>query len=151
MTALVLAIVRLGIVVILAESLYYLGARAEITRFLWSRYPRWLDKFMACAACVGTWYGSTLTLGTGFGLGWDFPGLPGTAWHTSVVVGLITLFTTPILAKHHIAALLELEVDAALASPGGSADPATPRERDAPLPLPLPAPDPTVPHKVPKP
>jgi hypothetical protein len=41
---------------------YYLFARAEITRFLWSRYPSWLDKLARCPACSGTWIG--LALGT---------------------------------------------------------------------------------------
>lgn len=157
MTALVLSIVRLGIVMILAESLYYLGARAEITRFLWSRYPRLLDRFMTCAACVGTWYGSLLALGAGFGLGWDFPGLPGDVWYTSGVVGLLALFTTPILARAHIHALIDLEVGE---TPALEPTPETPAPRPppapaaiSPLPPPLPAPDPTptLPHRTTKP
>lgn len=35
----------------LTTALYYLGARAMITKFIWSRYPKWLDKFMLCSAC----------------------------------------------------------------------------------------------------
>lgn len=40
---------------------YYLFARAEITRWLWSRYPRWLDSLARCAACTGFWLGLFLS------------------------------------------------------------------------------------------
>lgn len=46
-------------------ALFYLGSRATITSWLWSRYPRWLASFMDCAACSGFWYGLILALTVG--------------------------------------------------------------------------------------
>jgi len=40
---------------------YYLFARAEITRWAWSRYPRFLDRTARCAACSGWWLGAALS------------------------------------------------------------------------------------------
>lgn len=37
--------------------LYYLGARAELTRWLWSRYPKWIDALAMCPRCSGWWIG----------------------------------------------------------------------------------------------
>lgn len=45
---------------VLATTFYYLGARASITQFLWSRYPKSFDKFMDCPACSGFWYGAAI-------------------------------------------------------------------------------------------
>jgi hypothetical protein len=42
---------------LLTPSLFYLGSRAVITSWLWSRYPPKLAKFMDCSACSGFWYG----------------------------------------------------------------------------------------------
>ncbi len=41
----------------LSASLHWVLARAEITRFAWSRAPRWLDKLLRCPACSGWWLG----------------------------------------------------------------------------------------------
>jgi hypothetical protein len=40
---------------------HYLLARAEITRWLWSRFPPWFDRWASCAACSGTWIGAALS------------------------------------------------------------------------------------------
>jgi hypothetical protein len=90
---------------ILATSLYMLGSRDKITVALWSRYPAWLDSFMTCAACSGTWYGAALAVvGAGFNL--PFLGLPGPHLGTIIVVALYTKVLTPIIAAKHVAALL---------------------------------------------
>ncbi len=47
---------------VLSASLHWILARAEITRFAWSRAPRWLDKLLRCPACSGWWLGLGLGL-----------------------------------------------------------------------------------------
>jgi hypothetical protein len=42
---------------LLTCTLWYLGTRAVITSWLWSRYPPRLARFMDCSACAGFWYG----------------------------------------------------------------------------------------------
>lgn len=51
----------------LVTFLYYIGARAEVTRFAWERYPDRLDKLARCPACSGFW------IGLAVGARWDFP------------------------------------------------------------------------------
>lgn len=102
---LLLSIATAVIYPVLSTSLYMLGARDLITAPLWRSYPPWLDKFMTCAACSGTWYGAGLAvLGAGFNL--PFFGLPGYHIGTVVVVALYTKVLTPIIAQSHIAALM---------------------------------------------
>jgi len=81
---------------LLSSALFYLGSRALVTRWLWSRYPAWLVGFMDCAACTGFWYGffAALTLGRHEGLA--VLGLAADAWLTPPIVGLCTLVLTPI-------------------------------------------------------
>ncbi len=45
---------------LLTTAIYFLLARAEITRFLWSRYPKSWDKLVLCPACSGWWIGCVL-------------------------------------------------------------------------------------------
>lgn len=94
---------------VLSAALYYLGCRAQITAWLWSRYPPRLDRFMLCAACSGTWFGFALAAGLGYPLKIPFAGLTGAAWYTPFIVGGVTLWTTPLLAVVHIKALEVLE------------------------------------------
>ena len=92
---------------LLTTAFYYLGARATITRVIWSRYPSWLDYYTMCAACSGFAYG----LGVGsFGWKWNlsFLGLPGQSVSTVIVIGLCSMIWTPIIANKHIKALLEV-------------------------------------------
>jgi len=81
---------------ILCAAAYYLLARALITKWLWSRYPGWLDKLAMCASCSGFWLG----LGCG-ALGWwlDLPllGLDPAHWFTVVAAGAVGLVTTPLV------------------------------------------------------
>ncbi|KKL70339.1 hypothetical protein LCGC14_2105920 [marine sediment metagenome] len=80
---------------------YYLLWRAEITRWLWSRYPFHVERLIGCAACSGTWYG--------FGLGWVGRELnmsvlgvtPNATVPYLAVCALIGLVWTPILAYLH--------------------------------------------------
>lgn len=88
---------------------YYIGARAKITEWLWSRYPAWLDYWMVCPACIGFWYG----LGCGFlGAYYDWPlfGLDPDHWLTVLIAGAIGTVWTPIIAYAHTKAWTELSV-----------------------------------------
>lgn len=84
----------LGIYALLTSSAFYLGSRAVITRALWSRYPRRLAAFMDCAACSGFWYGLGFALLLRDKLSQPFgAGIP-----SSILVGLCSIITTPIVA-----------------------------------------------------
>ncbi len=87
---------------VLTTGLYYLASRAEITRWLWSRYPKSLNYWTLCAACSGFWYG----LAAAGGLGWtlDLPllGLPGRTWYAVAVGGVVGMVGTPILAYYMV-------------------------------------------------
>jgi hypothetical protein len=50
---------------IFASTMFYLGSRATVTRWLWSRYPKRFAEFMDCPACAGFWYGWFLALTIG--------------------------------------------------------------------------------------
>jgi hypothetical protein len=90
---------------LIASALYYLGSRAKITEFLWSRYPPAFDKFMMCAACTGFWLG----LGLAFLIGWwheiPFLLLPGRFWLTPIIVAITSVVLTPLFAAAHLRAL----------------------------------------------
>ena len=89
---------------LLTTAAYYLGARALVTRFLWSRYPVWLDSFMLCSACSGFWYG----LGAGiYGrfYGVDFLGLPARDLSTPLVIAFCSTVWTPLVSALHATAL----------------------------------------------
>ncbi len=90
---------------LLTAALYYLGARALVTKWLWSRYPKKLDDFMNCAACSGFWYGVTVGL-VGHAAGVPFLG--STAWSVVVVIGLASVIWTPVVANLHDRAIAQL-------------------------------------------
>lgn len=73
-----------ALILILPVAFYYLGSRAVITRWLWSRYPARFARFMDCAACSGFWYGAAVAAGL------KIP------WENLFIAGLVTLVTTPI-------------------------------------------------------
>lgn len=87
---------------ILAAVLYYLGAQAQLSYSLWSRYPSWLDAWAQCPACSGAWYGAIIALVFGQIFHWPFAGLAGETWYTPILVGLVCCYTTPPLAFLHI-------------------------------------------------
>jgi len=95
---------------LLTTATYYLLARAMITKWLWSRYPAWLEYYTLCAACSGFLYGVAVAFAIGWTQNWPFLGLEGRFWGTPIVVGLGSLVWTPILADFHIRALLQLGV-----------------------------------------
>jgi uncharacterized membrane protein len=81
------------VIAIVGAATFYLGHRALITRWLWSRYPAWLDRFMGCAACLGTWVG--LACGGGFVAdGRDLLGIAG--WPVVLFSGAVGLVLTPV-------------------------------------------------------
>lgn len=99
----------------LTTCAFYLGSEAEITKFLWSRYPGssyqnllgydvGFSAFMRCPACVGFWWGVLLGL---FGAYHRVPfmGLPGRWWVTVLFTGLSSVVWTPLLAHLHRKAL----------------------------------------------
>jgi hypothetical protein len=97
---------------LLTTALYYLFARAMITKPLWSRYPPWLDYYTMCAACSGFAYGVVVALAIGWTQDIPFLGLPGRFWVTPVVVGLGSIVWTPILGDFHVRALQNLGITA---------------------------------------
>lgn len=84
---------------LICAALFYLGSRAVITSWLWSRYPQPLAKFLDCAACAGTWYGAGVAAFGGLVLDLDFLTLDGQAPTTWVIVGLCAMIWTPIVAS----------------------------------------------------
>lgn len=79
---------------LLSAAMFYLGSRAVITSFLWSRYPRRFASFMDCAACTGFWWGVSFACYFRF----DVLGLDGRAETTPIFVGLCSIVLTPIAA-----------------------------------------------------
>lgn len=104
------SILTLVLYAFLTTAMYYLGARAVVTSWLWSRYPGWLDKFMLCSACSGFWYGIGVA-GIGWALNLEFLSLPGRHWLTVVAVGLCSMIWTPIFARWHIDAIASTAVE----------------------------------------
>lgn len=93
--------------VTLCTAMYYLLARAKITEWLWSRYPPFLDYWLMCAACAGTWYG----LGCGaLGARLDLPlfGLDPDHWLSFVAAGALGMVWTPIVSWVMVKAWTEL-------------------------------------------
>lgn len=95
---------------LLTTAVYYLLAKAMITRWLWSRYPTWLDYYTSCAACSGFLYGGAVGLSIGWTLDLPFLGLDGRFWITPIAIALGSTVWTPILANLHVQALLTLGV-----------------------------------------
>ncbi len=79
-------------IVILGTVLWYLVSQAEITTFLWSRYPRWFDDWASCPACSGTWFTALVALVL------DVPVLDYAArsWQALVLAGLWGCFWVPV-------------------------------------------------------
>ena len=94
---------------LLTTALFYLGARAQITQPLWSRYPTKLDAFMSCASCSGFWYG--LTVAAAIGIPTKTPFLGATAWWTIPLVGVCSIVWTAWLAALHEKALHSLTIE----------------------------------------
>jgi hypothetical protein len=89
---------------LLTTAMFYLGSRAVVTRWLWSRYPSKLAHFMDCAACSGAWYGLIIgyvaqLLHNGAGQTLQPPGLLSLSEpYSPIVVALCSMVWTPIVA-----------------------------------------------------
>lgn len=95
---------------LLTTAVYYLLAKAMITRWLWSRYPAWLDYYTSCAACSGFLYGGVIAFAIGWPLNLSLLGIPGRSWIAPTIAAFGSLVWTPILANLHIQALLALGI-----------------------------------------
>ena len=83
---------------LISAALFYLGNRALITRWLWSRYPSWLTHLTDCAACTGFWWGMLLSLTCGRRWQISYLGLDPSSYLTPVLTGLCSLTLTPMVA-----------------------------------------------------
>lgn len=83
---------------LLTTSMFYLGARAIITSWLWSRYPKFIAKWADCSTCSGFWYGALIGYIGGYGFGLPFLSLPGAYPPTVAAVALCAMTWTPIVA-----------------------------------------------------
>lgn len=83
------------ILALLTTSAFYLGSRAVVTEFLWSRYPVRFARFMDCAACSGFWYG--LIAGAALGPTMELPPTLNLVYGP-VLIGLCSIVWTPIVA-----------------------------------------------------
>lgn len=92
---------------LISAALFYLAGRASITRFLWSRYPKWLEAWALCASCSGAWFGAACGA-FGYWKELEFLGLAGRDPVTIVVVTLVMIITTPPLAYIQLVCLESL-------------------------------------------
>ncbi len=81
-----------------STALFYLGSRATITSWLWSRYPPLIARFLDCSACSGTWYGFFLAATIGRYYGLNVFMFDSQAWTTPIFVGIFTMVLTPMVA-----------------------------------------------------
>lgn len=95
---------------LLTTAAYYLLARAQISKFIWSRYPARLDRFMSCASCTGFWYGLALSATLGRELELPLMSIPADSPYLPFVVGSCAIIWTPIVSWLHLAALERLTV-----------------------------------------
>lgn len=93
------------LVALCSTALYYLGSRAKITSWLWSRYPAWLAGFMDCAACSGFWYGFGLAFAFDVHLA-EIREVP--QFVVAIIIGLCSIVWTPLLASLHDFALYRM-------------------------------------------
>lgn len=89
---------------VLAAVLWHLGALATLTYKIRTLYPPWLESWMSCPACSGTWMGAGVTLV----LGERFLGFEGRTLPALVLAGLWCTFWVPLLAWVHTKALATL-------------------------------------------
>lgn len=80
---------QLTIFGLLLASIHWLVARAEITRWFWSRVPGPIDALLRCPACSGFWLGA--------GLSPIVHPISGSAWPQHLVLScLLGTFVTPV-------------------------------------------------------
>ncbi len=90
---------------ILTAALFYLGSRAKITWWLWSRYSPRFAAFMDCSACTGFWYGGLLAQSLGRLAPTKLDSLGSVTGVTATfLVMFMSLVATPLVAAlHHLA------------------------------------------------
>lgn len=87
--------------VLVTTALYYLFGRAQITQWLWSRYPPFLDSLARCPACSGWWLGLLVGVVAAaadqrfLGLPWDRVPLVG-VWSSVPAIGLCSMVWTAV-------------------------------------------------------
>lgn len=81
----------------LIAAFFYLGSRAVITSFLWSRYPNWLAKVMDCAACASFHYTIGLAAFIKYVMKEPLPVYPTSDW-SILLLAFGAVAITPILA-----------------------------------------------------
>ncbi len=81
---------------LITVALYYAGSRAQLTRFVWSRYPIWLSRLMDCSMCSGAWYGLFVAVVATQGFEYQYPGLED--HHAPFVCFLGSAIWTPLIA-----------------------------------------------------
>lgn len=91
---------------VITTALFYLGSRAIVTSWLWSRYPKWLAYWADCAACSGTAYGALAIIGAHITDTWVLP----VPWGLGACIlgPLLGMIGTPLLAYLHQEALIRL-------------------------------------------
>lgn len=92
-------------VFLIPVATFFLGSRAMITQFLWSRYPKWFASLRECAACSGFWDTLLVALFLRFAL--DAPLPLSSAW-CPLLLALCGIVTTPLIAAAQDRALREL-------------------------------------------
>lgn len=83
---------------LLTSAMFYLGSRALITKWVWSRYPKWLARWADCSACSGAWYGLAVGI-LGTQLLSNPPGILAERW-SPIVVMLCSIVWTPIVSGY---------------------------------------------------
>lgn len=91
--------------IILAYIGHYLLARAQITSWLWTRYPKWFDEWASCPACCGTWTGFLAAMWLNAN-GYNFWLLRSNEFTSWVIMAAVCMFTTPLLAWPHLTAMM---------------------------------------------
>jgi len=85
---------------LLTSAAFYLGSRAMITRWLWSRYPPRFARFMDCAACTGFWYGLIAGIVGTYAIPEDLTISIPKILRLPLIVALCSIVWTPIVAGY---------------------------------------------------
>lgn len=101
---------------------YFLGAYAVITQWLWSRYPERVRHWADCPACSGFWYGLGLAF-LGRWRGWSFLGLD-LDWDTVFLCAAWVAAWVPVLHRVFLSQLVagRRELDAERYAPEPAPD-----------------------------
>lgn len=93
---------------ILGAAFHYVTYRAMVTKWMWSRYPRWLDALLSCAACSGFWVG----IGAGaLARTQNYSLLGFEDWLLLPAAGAVTMVLAPVIAWLQVYTLTALGGD----------------------------------------